>query len=142
MNEKELTPKASLTEQAVSKHCDYRRRECASSGLIIDRRWVCLNHVPEEKGHDGLTSAERMKQMTQTPEEPWPSAELQQARARIAELEQALAAAHRLLCCDYIPWSEAGGPEECEHKVAKGIDCLKCDQKTFRAAKPAEPKES
>jgi hypothetical protein len=33
-----------------------------------------------------------MKRMAHTPEEPWPSAELQQARACIAELEQTLAA--------------------------------------------------
>lgn len=28
----------------------------------------------------------------------------------------------------YLPWAEAGGPDECEHGYAAGIPCPKCDE--------------
>ncbi len=56
------------------------------------------------------------------------------AEQRIRELESALEASERIRSFDYMPWLLAGGPEECEHKVAKGIACRKCDFETVRAA--------
>lgn len=33
----------------------------------------------------------------------------------------------RLLANLYLPWTNAGGPNECEHGYAAGIACRKCD---------------
>lgn len=44
------------------------------------------------------------------------------------------AAAVRLVKNSYKPWSLAGGPEECRHKVSKEISCERCDIELIRDA--------
>lgn len=39
---------------------------------------------------------------------------------------------------DYLHWSEAGGPNECEHGYAEGIPCPDCDGNPKQIALKAE----
>jgi hypothetical protein len=34
----------------------------------------------------------------------------------------------------YLPWAEAGGPNECAHGYARGIPCPSCDAAVVREA--------
>jgi hypothetical protein len=46
---------------------------------------------------------------------------------RVKELEVVIRAQGRLNDNKYLPWHNAGGPEECPHGYAFGIPCPKCD---------------
>ena len=54
----------------------------------------------------------------------------QQSEAR---LRTALEAHQRLREGNYLPWHNAGGPDECKHGYADGIPCPHCDVKTIEA---------
>jgi hypothetical protein len=48
-------------------------------------------------------------------------AELEAAQAEVKRLT-------RLIENKYVPWTNAGGPNECEHGYATGIPCRRCDE--------------
>jgi len=50
-----------------------------------------------------------------------------------AKDEKAEAARARLQAGGYVPWDQAGGPEECAHGYAEGLACPECDRETVRA---------
>lgn len=51
-----------------------------------------------------------------------------------ARLAEALRAAKRLRDGKYLPWSNAGGVNDCAHGYGEGIPCPKCDAATLDAA--------
>jgi len=51
-----------------------------------------------------------------------------------AALREAVQAAGRIMAGKYLPWSNAGGPNECAHGRADGIPCPECDLLTLKAA--------
>jgi hypothetical protein len=60
-------------------------------------------------------------------------------QAEIKQLESNLAAALRLIRNEYLPWVDAGGATNCEHGIADGISCRKCD-KELLASRAKEEK--
>jgi len=45
-------------------------------------------------------------------------------------IKDVVSASERLRSYKYLPWEQAGGPEECQHGVAAGIPCRNCDAQT------------
>ena len=39
----------------------------------------------------------------------------------------------------YLPWENAGGPNECRHGYAEGIDCPRCDEEDRILAATYDP---
>ncbi len=57
------------------------------------------------------------------------TAERDQLRVERDAAREALLASERLRANKYMEWGYAGGPNECEHGFAEGIDCPRCDEK-------------
>jgi hypothetical protein len=49
----------------------------------------------------------------------------------LKEAERVADAGKRYFQSHYTRWADGGGPNECEHGIAAGIDCLLCDEKTL-----------
>jgi len=60
--------------------------------------------------------------------------EVKQLRAEADGLRKAVEAAGRIVCGQYKPWTDAGGPNECKHGRAEGIPCYECDRITLGVA--------
>lgn len=61
-----------------------------------------------------------------------------EARAERDGLRRALEASERLRTNRYMPWANAGGPDQCSHKIAAGIPCRYCDEATLEALRDAK----
>lgn len=64
--------------------------------------------------------------------------DLAQSRATEAELRAIAEAGVRLHMAKYLPWHDAGGPNECSHGYAEGIPCPRCDGETLMRFVEAE----
>lgn len=53
----------------------------------------------------------------------------------LKEAERVADAGKRYFQSHYTRWADGGGPNECEHGIAAGIDCLLCDEKTLNGWK-------
>jgi len=49
---------------------------------------------------------------------------------KTSNIQDVLDAALRLLVHKYIDWTKAGGRNECDHGIAEGIACRRCDETT------------
>lgn len=58
---------------------------------------------------------------------------LAQAQAELTALRRVADAAMRLQKNKYLPWTNAGGPNECKHGWADGISCPRCDENAISA---------
>jgi len=52
---------------------------------------------------------------------------------KTSNIQDVLDAALRLLAHDYPDWARSGGPNECQHGIAEGIACKRCDEAIVRA---------
>jgi hypothetical protein len=57
-------------------------------------------------------------------------------QCRLTDLKQTFEASERLRTHEYMAFGWAGGPKECDHGIAAGIHCRKCDQKMVDGAMP------
>ncbi len=61
------------------------------------------------------------------------AADLDRLRQENQALRERVEAAMRLRRGKYLPWTNAGGPNECPHGRAESIPCPHCDERTFAA---------
>ncbi len=68
------------------------------------------------------------------PESSEMARELLSAHEQIEAAGKGLEAADRMVRGKYVPWTNAGGPNECRHGRADGIPCYECDRMALALA--------